>query len=193
MSTTPAGAYDPTKPFEGGQLGAYVMGFVSKFSTDAPPVLPPFGSSTSNPPPPSAPAGAPSNIHAVIVSGLSDPAKVIVSSNVTSSPVDHPTRAGNLRFAASAAVICPDSVSFDGRDRRLREKWFAPIDLLDLESGTKDHSGLRLAYGRKNSTGDAEHHRRPYRSPGSHCRLSICQPSTYRLSLRVPKRFGADR
>jgi hypothetical protein len=84
VSTTAAGAYDPTKPFEGGQLGAYVMAFVSKLSTDAPPVAPPSGPSTSNLlPPPSAPAGAPSNIHAVIVSGLSDPAKVIVSSNVT--------------------------------------------------------------------------------------------------------------
>lgn len=82
-STTPAGAYDPTKPFEGSQLGAYVRGFVSKVSTDAPPVVPPSGPSTSSlPPPPSAPGGAASNIHAVIVSGLSDPAKVIASPNV---------------------------------------------------------------------------------------------------------------
>jgi len=85
ISTTPAGAYDLTKPFEGGQLGAYVQGFVSKRSTDAPPVVPLSGPSISNlpPQPPSAPAGAPVNIHAVIISALSDPAKVIVSPNVT--------------------------------------------------------------------------------------------------------------
>jgi hypothetical protein len=86
ISSTPAGAYDPTKPFEGGQLGAYVQGFVSGFSVAAPPLIPPSGPSTSNPPPPpSAPpvANASANIHAVIISALSDPAKVIVSSNVT--------------------------------------------------------------------------------------------------------------
>jgi hypothetical protein len=74
--------YDPQTPFQGGQLGAYVKGFVSKFSTDAPPVTSPSGPSTSSLTPPSAPGGAPSNIHAVIVSGLSDPAKVVVSPNV---------------------------------------------------------------------------------------------------------------
>ena len=83
VSTTVAAAYDPTKPFEGGQLGAYITGFVSKLSTDATPVVPPPGPSTTNlPPPPSAPGGRPSNIHAVIVSGLSDPAKVIASPDV---------------------------------------------------------------------------------------------------------------
>ena len=81
--SSPAQLYDPQTPFQGSQSGAYVKGFVSKFSTDAPPVTPPSGPSTSNLPPPSAPGGAPSNIHAVIVSGLSDPAKVIVSPNVT--------------------------------------------------------------------------------------------------------------
>jgi len=80
ISSTPAGGYDPTKPFEGGQLGAYVRGFVSKISTDAPPAVVPSGPSTL--PPPSAPGAAPSNIHAVIVSGLSDPTKVITSPNV---------------------------------------------------------------------------------------------------------------
>ena len=64
--------------------GAYIKGFVTKFSADAIPVIPPSGPSTSNlPPPHSAPSGVPANIHAVIVTGLSDPAKVIVSSNVT--------------------------------------------------------------------------------------------------------------
>jgi hypothetical protein len=83
VSSTPAQLYDPQTPFQGSQSGAYVKGFVTKFSTDAPPVIPPSGPSTSNLPPPSAPGGASSNIHAVIVSGLSDPAKVIVSPNVT--------------------------------------------------------------------------------------------------------------
>jgi hypothetical protein len=71
--------------FQGG-TGAFIKGFVSKFSTDAPPATQPSGlATTSNlpPPPPSAPGGAPANIHAVIISGLSDPAKVVVSSNVT--------------------------------------------------------------------------------------------------------------
>jgi hypothetical protein len=81
-SSSPAQFYYPQTPFEGGQLGAYVKGFVSKFATDAPPVTSPSGPSTSNLTPPSAPGGATSNIHAVIVSGLSDPAKVIVSPNV---------------------------------------------------------------------------------------------------------------
>jgi hypothetical protein len=82
VSSSPAQAYDPETPFQGGQAGAYVKGFVSKFSTNATPVTPPSGPSTSNIPPPSAPGSAPSNIHAVIVSGLSDPAKVVVSPNV---------------------------------------------------------------------------------------------------------------
>jgi hypothetical protein len=85
VSATPAQSYAQDVEFQGG-TGAFVKGFVSKFSTDAPPATQPSGpSTTSNVPPstPSAPAGAPSNIHAVIVSGLSDPAKVIVSSNVT--------------------------------------------------------------------------------------------------------------
>ena len=83
-SSSPAQSYDPQLTFQGGQEGAYVNGVVNKFSTDAPPVTQPSEpSTTSNVPPPSAPAGGPSNIHAVIVSGLSDPAKVIVSSNVT--------------------------------------------------------------------------------------------------------------
>ena len=83
VSSSPAQEYDPQTPFQGGQAGAYVKGFVSKYSTDATPVTPASGPSTSNIPPPSAPGSAPSNIHAVIISGLSDPAKVIVSSNVT--------------------------------------------------------------------------------------------------------------
>jgi hypothetical protein len=85
LSNSPAQAYDPTKPFEGGQEGAYVHGITANVSTNAPQSKS-GGSGPSSPnlpPPPSAPAGAPSNIHAVIVSGLSDPAKVIVSSNVT--------------------------------------------------------------------------------------------------------------
>jgi hypothetical protein len=83
VSSSPAQLYDPQTAYQGSQSGAYVKGFASKFSTDAAPVTPPSGPSTSNLPPPSAPGGAPSNIHAVIVSGLSDPAKVIVSPNVT--------------------------------------------------------------------------------------------------------------
>jgi hypothetical protein len=83
MSATPAQSYAQDVEFEGG-TGAFIKGFVSKFSTDAPPATQPSGPPTSNLPlPPSAPGAAPANIHAVIVSGLSDPAKVIVSSNVT--------------------------------------------------------------------------------------------------------------
>jgi hypothetical protein len=83
VSSTPAQSYAPDVEFQGG-AGAFIRGFVTKFSSDAPPVTQPSGpSTTSNLPPPSTPGSAPANIHAVIVSGLSDPAKVIVSSNVT--------------------------------------------------------------------------------------------------------------
>jgi hypothetical protein len=81
LSATPAQQWDPQLEFQGGQFGAYVKGFVSKFSADGLSVTPPSGPS-SNLTPPSAAGGAPSNIHAVIVSGLSDPAKVVVSPNV---------------------------------------------------------------------------------------------------------------
>jgi hypothetical protein len=86
VSSSPAQLYNPQLPFQGGQEGAYVKGLVTKSSTNVPPVTQPSGPATTSnvpPPPPSAPGGAPANIHAVIVSGLSDPAKVIVSSNVT--------------------------------------------------------------------------------------------------------------
>ncbi|HEX6563484.1 MAG TPA: hypothetical protein VF020_04320, partial [Chthoniobacterales bacterium] len=84
VSSSPAQLYNPQLSFEGGQEGAYVKGLVTKFSADAPPAAQPSGpATTSNLPPPSVPVGAPSNIHAVIVSGLSDPAKVIGSPNVT--------------------------------------------------------------------------------------------------------------
>lgn len=84
VSNSPAQAYDPTKPFEGSQEGAYVHGITTKVLANALPL----GSVTSGPstsslaPPPAVPGGAPSNIHAIIVSGLSDPAKVIASPNV---------------------------------------------------------------------------------------------------------------
>jgi hypothetical protein len=86
VSTTMAQADDPFKPFEGGQAGAYVFGFSRGISTDAP--LTTAGNSgptlTTNPPPPlTGGAGSSSNIHAIVISGLSDPAKVIVSPNVT--------------------------------------------------------------------------------------------------------------
>ena len=81
VSATPAQSYAQEVELQGG-TGAYLKGFVTKFSTNSPPVTAPSGPSTSNLPP-SVPGGAPSNIHAVIVSGLSDPAKVIVSPNVT--------------------------------------------------------------------------------------------------------------
>jgi hypothetical protein len=81
---TPRKLYNPQLSLQGGQDGAYIKGLTSKSSTDAPPVTSTSGPSTSTLPlPPSAPNGVPANIHAVIVSGLSDPAKVIVSSNVT--------------------------------------------------------------------------------------------------------------
>jgi hypothetical protein len=85
LSNSPAQAYDPTKAFEGSQEGAYVHAIAINALTNASPSNSGgLGSSSPNlPPPPLAPGGAPSNIHAVIVSGLSDPAKVIVSSNVT--------------------------------------------------------------------------------------------------------------
>jgi len=84
VSSTPAQSFAQFVEFQGG-TGAFIKGFVTKFSSDAPPVTQPSGPSTTSnaAPPPSAPGGVPSNIHAVIVSGLSDPAKVIVSSNVT--------------------------------------------------------------------------------------------------------------
>jgi hypothetical protein len=82
LSATPAQQWDQQLEFQGGQFGAFVSGIVSKFSSDAPPVTPPSGPSTSNFAPRSIPGRGPSNIHAVIVSGLSDPAKVVVSPNV---------------------------------------------------------------------------------------------------------------
>src|SRR5215469_743142 len=85
VSATPAQSYAPDDEFQGG-TGAYLKGFVNKLATDAPPATQPSGPATTSnlpPQPPSAPAGAPANIHAVIVSGLSDPAKVVASSNVT--------------------------------------------------------------------------------------------------------------
>ena len=84
VSATPAQSYAPDVEFQGG-TGAFVKGFVNKFSTNLLPATQPSGPATTSnlPPPPSAPVGASSNIHAVIVSGLSDPAKVIASSNVT--------------------------------------------------------------------------------------------------------------
>jgi hypothetical protein len=83
VSTTAAQAFDPTKPFEGGQFGAYVLGLVRNVSTSAAAVNSTGpGLSPSQPPVTTAPGGTPSNIHAVIVSGLSDPAKVIASANV---------------------------------------------------------------------------------------------------------------
>jgi hypothetical protein len=84
LSTSPAQAYDPTKPFEGGQEGAYVKGITANVSANAPQVASKTsGNSAIQPPPTSVSQSVTSNIHAVIVSGLSDPAKVIVSSNVT--------------------------------------------------------------------------------------------------------------
>lgn len=81
VSSSPAQLYNQDVQFQGSQFGTYIKALVSKFSTDAPPVTP-SGLSTSDLTPPSALGGAPSNIHAVIVSGLSDPAKVVVSPNV---------------------------------------------------------------------------------------------------------------
>jgi hypothetical protein len=122
VSSTPAQSFAQDVEFQGG-TGAFVKGFVSKFSTDAPPATQPSGPSTTSnvPPPPSVPVGARSNIHAVIVSGLSDPAKVIVSSNVTLT--------GGI--VALGKNSLPPST---------RSAW---------SPGAKDHSGLRLAYRRE--------------------------------------------
>jgi hypothetical protein len=83
MSATAAQAYDPTKPFEGGQLGAEALGHLRMISTDAAPSSGSDSRSTTNPPPLSVGSASLSNIHAVVISGLSDPAKIIPSSNVT--------------------------------------------------------------------------------------------------------------
>jgi hypothetical protein len=67
--STPAQAYTQDVEFQGG-TGAFVKGFVNKFSTDAPPATQPSGPATTSnapPAPPSPPGGAPSNIH---VSGV---------------------------------------------------------------------------------------------------------------------------
>ena len=83
VSATATGAYDPTKPFEGGQEGAFVLGRVTRFATDASPTNP----VVTNPTGPVAPrisvgGGSPSRIHAVIISGLSDPTEIIASPNI---------------------------------------------------------------------------------------------------------------
>jgi hypothetical protein len=83
LSTTVAQAYDPTKPFEGGQSGAYVLGRVSRIATDATPANA-VGTNPSGPvsPPTLVGGGTPLRIHAVIISGLSDPTKIIASPNI---------------------------------------------------------------------------------------------------------------
>jgi hypothetical protein len=83
VSSAPSEQYDLTMPFQGGQLGAYLQAIVFKYSTSAPPITPPFSQSGHTIAPPSPPVRTPSNIHAVIVSGLSDPAKVVASPDVT--------------------------------------------------------------------------------------------------------------
>jgi hypothetical protein len=83
LSTTVAQAYDPTKPFEGGQSGAYVLGRVARIATDASPANPvvtnPSGPAS---PPPLVGGGTPARIHAVVISGLSDPTKIVASPNI---------------------------------------------------------------------------------------------------------------
>jgi hypothetical protein len=83
LSTTVAQAYDPTKPFEGSQSGAYVLGRVARIATDASPANPvvtnPSGPAS---PPPIVSGGTPARIHAVIISSLSDPTKIVVSPNI---------------------------------------------------------------------------------------------------------------
>ena len=84
LSTTVAEAYDPTKPYEGSQDGASVLGRVARIATDASPAnsgaINPTG--PASPPPTLVGGGTSSRIHAVIISGLSDPTKIIASPNV---------------------------------------------------------------------------------------------------------------
>jgi hypothetical protein len=82
LSATVAQAYDPTKPFEGSQEGASVIGRVARIATDAPPTNPVTNPSGPASPPTLVGRGTSSRIHAVIISGLSDPTKIIASPNV---------------------------------------------------------------------------------------------------------------
>jgi hypothetical protein len=83
LSTTVTQAYDPIKPFEGSQTGASILGRVARIATDASPVNPvvtnPSGPAS---PPPLVGGGTPARIHAVIISGLSDPTKIVASPNI---------------------------------------------------------------------------------------------------------------
>jgi hypothetical protein len=74
-----------TKDVAGGEEGSWIGGLVRSLSIDAPVYTTSSQSLGSIPPPPSAPpvVNASANIHAVIISALADPAKVIVSPNVT--------------------------------------------------------------------------------------------------------------
>jgi hypothetical protein len=60
--------------------GSFIRGTVQDVSTSAPQYFPPV-----NQPPPSGPGSGPvpTNIHALIISGRSDPAKIVTSRNVT--------------------------------------------------------------------------------------------------------------
>jgi hypothetical protein len=77
--------YDPTKPFAGGQEGAWIGGYIMNVSTDAPADTGGNRALAPSPPPPVTPPVPPAsaNIHAVIISALSDPTKVVISPNVT--------------------------------------------------------------------------------------------------------------
>jgi hypothetical protein len=83
VAATAAQAYDSTKPFEGGQLGALALGHLTMITTNAPTSSFNDSRSATSPPTLSLGSGSSSKIHAVVISGLSDPAKVILSPNVT--------------------------------------------------------------------------------------------------------------
>jgi hypothetical protein len=74
-----------TKDVAGGQEGAWIGGLIRNVSTDALVYTTSSRSLASIPLPPSTPpvVNASANIHAVIISALADPARVIVSPNVT--------------------------------------------------------------------------------------------------------------
>jgi hypothetical protein len=120
ISSQRAEAENAYEPVGGNHFGGgYITGSVARVSSDAPPYnsppetsTPPVGPASPGPVPASA------NIHAIIISGRSDPAKIVTSSNVTltggivalgkdSSPPARPTTqwSAGLRIVPDEALL----------------------------------------------------------------------------------------
>jgi hypothetical protein len=83
-STQAAEAENAYEPVAGNHFGGgYITGTVAHVSSDAPLYNPPRGTPTPGSDPTPSPASVLTNVHALIISGRSDPAKIVTSQNVT--------------------------------------------------------------------------------------------------------------